>query len=222
MQKSRNTRRGTSPYTGGLAKPLTTPEYLLGESEKRRAEIAYKIELAFRHYGIEPATPTAWQDLAMALLRQHCPGFRSETRGRKETVWTPRARKQLYRDVLQKTASGMGAEEACEELTETRAWRRYQASTLKDIFEQERAANNRIEKAEEIARAHLRKMVVTIPARPANEPSEPSLLGGAGKPTKLRIRRDTGQPLTAPEIALLRKRLPLNRRRKIMGRGPGK
>jgi hypothetical protein len=211
-QKSRK-----SPYSGtDLAKSLKSKPSLLGHrTEEQTRELAVNLELLFSHYRIDPTTETAWHDLCLALAEQHVPAFIYWKVGRKPDIWTPERRAKLYRDVRRiMEEKGCDASTACYELTQRREWqdrrqgkirpdidpREYGESAFKDIYDQECAAHDRIDKARAALdqyRAYLK--LVTYDA---TLPVPPSLLAGDLGIT-VKMNADTGKPLTLAEQLIL-------------------
>ena len=99
-------KKQKTDYRGKLTEPLSLlPEagHPAGESapaiaDLRKSEVAERLLLLLRHYGIDLSDPDHWYKLALCLACHHVPGLKVEQRG-SEKDWGLQMEKKLYTDV---------------------------------------------------------------------------------------------------------------------------
>lgn len=141
------------PYIGILHEPLPgiQPNGLLSdpdeEQQLRRALVIEKMTALFVHFGINPASPDAWCQLAVALAFRHVPGFQPPRpkRGRAKE-WDLNAQFELCSLIVEYEQRGLSPHAACHDLVKTgrryegkdpkTLYRAYQGLPMKTIFEE--------------------------------------------------------------------------------------
>ena len=99
-------KKQKTAFRGKLTEPLSLlPEagHPAGESapaiaDLRKSEVAERLLLLLRHYGIDLSDPDHWYKLALCLACHHVPGLKVEQRG-SEKDWGLQMEKKLYTDV---------------------------------------------------------------------------------------------------------------------------
>lgn len=141
-------------YTGKLAEPMPyfwefggLLDYIKespGEFEritKERQADAYieRLGLLFMHYGIDPAEPSAWRDLTVALAMRHVPGFqlrRAKSVGAPKK-WNDARSLKLHADVVVLRRQGLSLDRAIATLIARGGpYRRQRAGSLKVRFKE--------------------------------------------------------------------------------------
>ena len=153
-------KRPKPRYRGKLAEPqkplLTMPlaralsgmspdEAVISAEEARdqlRAEVLEKLRLLLDHYGISRDDKQYWRNLALALARDHVPGFQiaqPTKRGPKKS-WMPDEEIRLHMDVSGLVQKGQTVRSACFNLANRAIYRdrRRNSEALRRRFQKNR------------------------------------------------------------------------------------